>query len=299
MKNKIISILSNAAKFNENIEMEKINRIKNIKKDVVTKADMEIGNFIINSFLKDNLKILIESEEYGKQRNFENSTEDYYIVIDDIDGSNNLRVGKGLLPYCSMIVIFQSSNNKKYKFSDYKYAACIEYTSKKIFYTEKGLGTVEIYDINGRKIMDSIHNVQDNYKLALTLSTDILSSTRGGKVGYSELNDIYISEKPSELDAVYKKYATVDSGCSVFEYAMVGMKIRNGYVSKGKKMHELPLLYAFSKENGQEMCDFSGNSYDSIEYEFSATDKEVVSGNKEIVKDICKLIDSQRKFDNT
>lgn len=41
MKNKIISILSNAAKFNENIEMEKINRIKNIKKDVVTKADME------------------------------------------------------------------------------------------------------------------------------------------------------------------------------------------------------------------------------------------------------------------
>lgn len=41
MKNKIISILSNAAKFNENIEMEKINRIKNIKKDVITKADME------------------------------------------------------------------------------------------------------------------------------------------------------------------------------------------------------------------------------------------------------------------
>ena len=45
-------------------------------------------------------------------------------------------------------------------------------------------------------------------------------------------------------------------------------------------MHELPLLYAFCKETGQEMVDFERNSYDDIIYEFSGKNAEVIINEK-------------------
>ena len=94
---------------------------------------MKIGDFIINQLLNSQFAVIIESEEHGKKRNFEIGNEEFYIAIDDIDGSNNLRVGDGFLPYCSMIVIFERKDDKtQYKFSNYRYAACIDYVNKKI-----------------------------------------------------------------------------------------------------------------------------------------------------------------------
>ena len=296
MKEIIINALIEAYNLNKKLSSNNSERVIGDKKDVVTVGDIKIGDCIIQSLLQSpSSKIIVESEEHGKQQNFEDGQEEYYISIDDIDGSNNLRVGQGLLPYCSMIVVFKKSvEHEEYTFDDYAYAACIDHVSGRIFYTEKGLGLVEEYDSEGRIITDSKANIQDNSNLALTLSTDIVSSTRGGKTGYSKDEGSTISVLPSILDGVYKKFATVDSGCSVFEYAMTGMGIRNGYVSSGKKMHELPLLYAFCSETGQDMCDFSGRSYKDITYDFSGGDAEVVAGNEEVIKEVCEMIEKQR-----
>lgn len=295
MKEKIIKILIKTNKYIDELEKMKSERVKGNKKDIVTKGDLEIGRLIVEIFLNDgSKKVIIESEEYGKQQNFREGHEEYYVVIDDIDGSNNLRVGKGLLPYCSMIVVFEKNkNSSEYKFSDYSYAACIDHTRKRIFYTEKGLGCVEEYDTNGQKICDSKENNQDNSQLVLTLSGDIVSSTRGGKQGYVVQDEVHFEKTPFILSGLLQKYAMVDSGCSVFEYAMIGMGIRNGYVSNGKKMHELPLLYAFCKENGDDMCDFRGKSYDEVVYDFNKGDVEVIAGNSEVIKDVSLLIQNQ------
>jgi fructose-1,6-bisphosphatase/inositol monophosphatase family enzyme len=197
-----------------------------------------------------------------------------------------------------MIVAFDAASKTEegYRYSDYSHAACLDYASGKIFYTEKGLGKVEVYNDDGDKIADSAENSQDNSNLALTLSTDVVSTQRGGLVGYAKGNEVSpVSILPGVLDTVYKKFAIVDSGCSVFEYAMVGMGIRNGYVSAGKKQHELPLLYAFAKETGAQMVDFDGVPYDDRVYDFKGGDAEVIAGNQRVIDEVTMAVKFQRK----
>lgn len=298
MKDSIFSSLMLAAKHNAKLGKKLNKRITGIKQDVVTQGDIEIGDLITKILLVTKDKITVESEEHGKQTNLiGDEKERYYVAIDDIDGTNNLRVGNGLLPYCSMVVAFDGEKKTEagYKYSDYTHAACLDYSSGKIFYTEKGLGKVEVYDLEWNKITDSARNKQDNSNLALTLSTDIVSTQRGGDVGYASRDVSPVSILPGVLDTVYKKFAIVDSGCSVFEYAMVGMGIRDGYVSSGKKQHELPLLYAFSKESGKEMVDFDGNSYDDKVYDFRGVNAEVIAGDSRTIEQIMFAIRAQRQ----
>ena len=296
MKNAIFDAFRIAER--RNCGLKRNQRVVGSKDDVVTEGDLEIGKAITTILfnLKDGL--VIESEEYGKQTNIiGDHDEEYYIAIDDVDGTNNLRVGNSLLPYCSMIVVFDGKNKKdgSYKYSDYAYAACIDYTRNIIFYTEKGLGKVEAYDLDGNKLFDSTTTKQDNEGLALTLSADIVSTQRGGSVGYAAgKEDTEVAVLPDELSLVYRNFGIVDSACSVLEYAMVGIGIRNGYVSSGKKEHELPLLYAFSKEAGLKMAGFDGKTYDDRIYDFNGRDAEVVAGSEEVVEKVLNCIRRQR-----
>ena len=298
MKESILAALTMAAKHDAKSEKNLNQRVIGEKEDVVTQGDIEIGDLITKILLTTKDRITVESEERGRQTNLiGGEKERYYVAIDDIDGTNNLRVGMGFLPYCSMIVAFDTENKtgEKVKYSDYSHAACIDYTKGKIFYTEKGLGRVEIYDLNWNKVADSTENVQDNKNLSLTLSTDLVSTQRGGLVGYAETKGMKVSPYPKRLDATYTMFAAVDSGCSVFEYAMVGMGIRNGYVSSGKKEHELPLLYAFCKETGREMVDFEGVPYDDKEYDFKGGDANVIAADQKVIDLIRLSIQAQDK----
>ena len=136
---------------------------------------------------------------------------------------------------------------------------------------------------------------QDNTGLALTLSTDVVSTQRGGSVGYAAgKEDTDVAVLPDELSIVYRNFGIVDSACSVFEYAMVGMGIRNGYVSSGKKEHELPLLYAFAKEAGLKMVDFDGKVYDDRTYNFNGNNAEVIVGSEYVVNKVINCIRRQR-----
>lgn len=298
MKDAILGALTMAAKHDARMGNNLNRRVIGEKEDVVTQGDIEIGDLITKILLTTKDRITVESEEHGKQTNLLPGEEErYYVAIDDIDGTNNLRVGKGFLPYCSMVVAFDASTKKEdgYRYSDYSHAACLDYASGKIFYTEKGLVKVEVYDLDFNKIADSTENAQDNSKLALTLSTDVVSTQRGGLVGYASKEVSPISILPGVLDTVYKKFAVVDSGCSVFEYAMVGMGIRNGYVSSGKKQHELPLLYAFSKETGKQMVDFNGVPYDDRVYDFTGGDAEVIAGDQRVIDEVMFAVKAQRQ----
>lgn len=296
MKNAIFDAFRIAER--RNAGLKRSQRVVGRKDDVVTQGDLEIGEAITTILfnLKDGL--VIESEEHGKQTNItDENDEAYYIAIDDIDGTNNYRVGDGMLPYCSMVVVFDGKNKKDgaYKYSDYLYAACIDYTTKTIFYTEKGLGRVEKYDLDGNRLGDSTNMKQDNTGLALTLSTDVVSTQRGGSVGYAAgKEDTDVAVLPDELSIVYRNFGIVDSACSVFEYAMVGMGIRNGYVSSGKKEHELPLLYAFAKEAGLKMVDFDGKVYDDRTYNFNGNNAEVIVGSEYVVNKVINCIRRQR-----
>ena len=238
----------------------------------------------------------MEDNQIFKKMNFE----DIYYAIDDIDGSNNLRIGRGLLPYASMIVSFTKSpdSNKTYLYSDYKEAACLDYLNKRIYYTCKGLGSVEIYDYDLNLLDSSVKRNEENKNLVLSLSTDIVSSSRGGTLGYATINEEGMRKDiiyPDELALVKMKYALCDSASSVEEYGMVGIGVRDGYISSGKKQHELPLLYAFANETGLEMTDFEGKNYSNKEYDFNGIEAEVIAATSKVRKDIQDLIEQQRE----
>jgi len=271
-KDKIIDVLIESNKMFENIKVE----LLETKKDIVTNADIKIGKFIAQSFLsiKDN-NIIVETEELSNQTNFDNGIEQFYIVIDDIDGTDNYYRGNNMLPFCSLIVVFQNFSCKKdykYKFSDIIFAGCIEHTSGKIWYSEKGLNTVEVFDLNKKPVYFDIPKRTYKEGNKLLILTDIVSTDT------------------VKLTDIFKKYWVKDFGCSAAAYCYIGSKLFDGYISSNKKSHELGLLYLFCCETNQILCDFNLESYDNKIYDFKRDDYSVVAGDKELVKDLVSKI---------
>ena len=96
MKDAILGALAMAARHDSKMGTNLNRRVVGEKKDVVTQGDIETGDLITKILLTTKDRITVESEEHGKQTNlFPGEEERYYVAIDDIDGTNNLRVGKG------------------------------------------------------------------------------------------------------------------------------------------------------------------------------------------------------------
>ncbi|MBE5819433.1 MAG: hypothetical protein E7310_01175 [Clostridiales bacterium] len=126
------------------------------------------------------------------------------------------------------------NHGDNYKFSHYSHAAYIDYSTRRIFFTEKGLGRVEEYTLQGELVKSSQDNINDNTNLTLTLATDYVCNNKKG-TGYAKNVDKDIRILPSIFEEVEKKYVMLDCGCSGFDYSMVGMRVRDGYLAKRKK----------------------------------------------------------------
>ena len=265
-KDKIIDVLIESNKLIKDIKLE----LLKTEKDIVTNADVKIGEFIAQSFLSiKEINIMVETEEHNKQINFDNGIEQFYIVIDDIDGTDNYYRGNNMLPFCSLIVVFQNYNpEKQYKFSDIVFVGCIEHTSSKIWYCEKGLNKVEVYDLNKKIVVFDIPKIGDKPVI---------------------ISDI-VSTDTIKLTHIFKKYWVKDFGCSAAAYCYIGSKLFDGYISSNKKAHELGLLYLFCCETNQILCDYNLQLYNDKTYDFSRDDYTVIAGNKELVKDLASEI---------
>lgn len=271
-KEKIIDILIESNKRIKNIKAEVINS----DKDIVTNGDVEIGKFIAHSFLSiKDINIMVETEEHHKQTNFTNGVESFYVVIDDIDGTDNYYRGNNMLPYCSLIVIFQNNNCEKdynYTFSNIVFAGCIEHTSGKIWYCEKGLGKLEVYDLNKKLVFLDIPQKTYNEVSKPVILTDIVSTDT------------------SKLLNIFKNYWVKDFGCSAASYCYIGSKLFDGYISSNKKSHELGLLYLFCSETNQTVRNFDFETYDNMLYDFDKNDYDVIAGDKKLVEELTSKI---------
>ncbi len=271
-KEKIIDVL-----IESNIRIKNIKaKVLNSDKDIVTNGDVEIGKFIAHSFLSiKDINILVETEEHHKQRNFTNGVEEFYVVIDDIDGTDNYYRGNHMLPYCSLIVIFENNSYEKgynYTFSNIVFAGCIEHASGKIWYCEKGLGKIEIYDLNKKPVFLDVPQKIYNDVSKPVILTDIVST------------DV------SKLIYIFEKYWIKDFGCSAAAYCYIGSKLFDAYISSNKKSHELGLLYLFCNETNQILCDFNYKPYNNMLYNFEKNDYDVIAGDKKIVEELISKI---------
>ena len=72
MEDLIVKILAKAGNFNQKNKNNLNTRVtKTGKYDVVTEGDIQIGDLIIKGLLNQEKNVVVESEEYGRQSNFQ------------------------------------------------------------------------------------------------------------------------------------------------------------------------------------------------------------------------------------
>lgn len=251
-----------------------VNKISVVKlesnKDIVTKTDIEVSNMLINKLMNSNYKVRIETEESGIIQN--DTNEEYYIAIDDIDGTDNYFRGNGLLPHCTCICVFEkSSEREKYLFSDIIIGACIEHSTQTIWIAEKNNG-LKVLDINLKEKQFNIPQKRDVIDRKSVIITDIY----GGK--------------PKRLINLMDKVWFKDFGSSAFHYCICGSELFDGLIFETYKAHELGLGYIFAKESNQWISDWNLEGYDNKEYVFNGAYEVLITCSKDAAKRILELM---------
>jgi fructose-1,6-bisphosphatase/inositol monophosphatase family enzyme len=122
----------------ENPRLTKETGTVNAKGDRSIEMDVRIEQVFIDYLKKNNLPVNIFSEEIGIL-NF-HPTPNFLIAFDPLDGSTNYKIGKGLLPFGSLIAVYDGVNPK---LSDVIAAGAIEYT-RDLFWIFDGEKTIDM-----------------------------------------------------------------------------------------------------------------------------------------------------------
>jgi len=239
-------------------------------KDIMTNGDLEVGEYLKKVVLGWTERVKVVTEEFPMgERNFVGGDEQLYVCIDDIDGTDNYARGNGMLQYASLIVVFQKREMNEYYFDDIIAAGCVEHSSGKIFYSEKGMGRVKVLDCEK---LEGVELTLPQKGKKPVIITDIVSAS-------------------AKLIALLKEVAWLkDFGASATSYCHVGIKLFDAYVSDNKKGHELGLLYMFCTENGLTMCSIRGLAFKYITYDFNLTCYKVVAGDPNVCEEVVRML---------
>ncbi|GAG64669.1 unnamed protein product, partial [marine sediment metagenome] len=129
--------------------------------DISMQIDLIAEKIIIDSLEKENVDILLISEEIGEKYigNKEKAIKDQNIlIVDPVDGSNNAVRG---IPYCSVSIAYAIGKNLK----DIKKAVVLDLVSKDIYWAVKGEGAY----LNDKRIFVSDLNLLDKCFFELNL----------------------------------------------------------------------------------------------------------------------------------
>ena len=231
--------------------------------DISTKGDMAVSQSLITYFRNQNLGMVIESEESGKIKLF-GGDKNLYITFDDIDGTDNYHRGKGMLPHCSVITMF---NNLCPRYNDAIVAGIIEHNTGNYWTAIKGEGT----KFNGKPCFTS------EEKNSLDKRTNILL-------------DLYMTPEIEVYNELNKKTWCKDFGSSGFHYASVSNGMFHGFVNANSKGHENGAGYLLITEAGGKVTDFQGKDFGSTQYEFNERRPLIAAANNELLEEIADIM---------
>lgn len=117
--------------------------VVNVKGDRSIAMDVEVEKAYIGYVQKHKLPVAIFSEEAGTI-NFGNDPK-FLLAFDPLDGSTNYRIGRGLLPFGTLIAFY---NGLKPKLDSILAAGAIEYTRDSAWITDGRVTT----DLSGQRI---------------------------------------------------------------------------------------------------------------------------------------------------
>ncbi|UCB46439.1 MAG: hypothetical protein JSV25_03165 [Spirochaetota bacterium] len=224
--------------------------------DITTEDDMAVSMKLIDLFKKQKIQAILYSEEAGEITILKNPQ--FTITFDDIDGTGNYHRGRGLLPYCTVVTIFDSINPL---FENVLIAGIIEHNSGDIWHAVRNEGCF----LNDRRVQTTGKNNLDRSALVII--------------------DHYASHKDiNKLLSIYSKSWVKDFGSAAFHMAGISSGMFDGYISYAQKAHELGAGYLLVKEAGGFLQDLYGNPLDELRYEFDRKYNIVAASTEKLGK---------------
>lgn len=224
--------------------------------DISTQGDMAVSEALIKFFKEQKIPAVLYSEESGRIEITKNPK--YTITFDDIDGTGNYHRGKDILPYCTVVTIFDSPEPN---FEDALISGIIEHNSKKLWHAIRGDGCY----LNNAKV-----NTSGRKKLDRRTSVVIDH--------YGSGRDI------SKFLKIYPESWVKDFGSAAFHLAGVSSGLFDAYLCHSQKAHELGAGYLLVKEAGGFLTDLNGKSLDQIRYDFNNKYQVIAASSKELGK---------------
>lgn len=238
-------------------------------KDIVLEADLAVNIGVRELVSKKNISTILWTEEKeGKIITGENPS--CTIAFDDIDGTFNKHDGLGVLPYCSIVTIFDTPTPC---YNDAVYAG------------------IQVHN-NG----DLIEAIRERGVFRNGVKIQLNPSNRLERDSRVYINHYETSRShPEELQRLVGLEARTiprDVLSSGIAFAMVACH-GSAYISGKNKAHELGAGYLLMRESGGTILDFNGNDIGTEHYGFNDSKSMIAAVNLEIACEILEEIGRQ------
>jgi fructose-1,6-bisphosphatase/inositol monophosphatase family enzyme len=222
-------------------------------KDIVTKGDKIVGQAMLDHIKSYGEQVVVYSEEIPKTVIGNNP--DFSVIYDDIDGTDNFKTGRSMLPYGPIIGVFDKPNPA---FKDCISAGFLEFNSGNLYYATKNKGA---YVINSyAKSRENGERIEP----AVKIKTSDKKEIKGLKIA----NDQYMLGKLAGVVASYsagghwlKDFASEAVHLAYVAEGVLDIFVSGNYCSNKAKKSTGEALgpgYLIIKEAGGSVLDWEG-----------------------------------------
>ncbi len=257
-------LLLEATTLNRELGEKGYERIKS-EKDLVLVADMAISEHVRNLARASGIEATLFTEELGENK----LVDDPRIVIgfDDLDGTFNKSDGRGILPYCSIISIFDAP---KPTHNDAVYAGIQMHHTGDLIEAVRGQGVF----MNGKSIKPAKIALDEETRLYVSIYETSRVDVKTGSRTLAKLVPLMARTRcPGEI---------LSAGVS---FAMIPVH-GGAYLSAAVKEHELGAGYLLARECGGVAIDFDGKDIGPRLFDFNAKVPVIAASSEAIAQEI-------------
>jgi len=230
--------------------------------DISTQGDRAVSAALIGLFEKQRLPAVLLSEETGRRQLHPHPR--LTVAFDDIDGTDNYFRGRGLLPHCTVVTIFDSALPR---FADACVAGIVEHNSGRLWLAQRGRGC----------------------------TVDAAPARTSGRTGLDRRCLVAVDHYSShgaiaQLDNWYSAAWIKDFGSSALHLAGVSSGLFDAYAGSAQKAHELGAGYLLIREAGGCLLDWHGRVLDDRSYDFDATWPVVAAATPALAQSLLDLL---------
>jgi fructose-1,6-bisphosphatase/inositol monophosphatase family enzyme len=214
--------------------------------NTATAADVAVSHALLKHFETSKIPAIVHSEESGKKQYGTNP--EFLIGFDDIDGTENWRRSEGIMPYTTIIFVY---DKQKPRFEDALVAAMLEHTSGHMWLAVRGEGCY------------FKKKEWQNFQRCETSGQQTLSRKTAVRL------DLYaMREDPAVITALVEAAWVKDAGSSGYHLAAVSNGCSDAFVNSACKGHEFGAGYLLIKEAGGFIVDNKGLPYNKKPFDF-------------------------------